>query len=516
MLKDYPLQHIAHELINGFQYGFNICYSGIREYQKSKNMKSAQTNSQQLQEKIDQEVKLGRVAGPFKNIPMSNIKCSPIGIVPKKQGGWRMICNLSAPEGNSVNDFIDPDLCTVHYTSFDSTVRMIKELGKGALLGKKDISSAFRLLPIRPEDFSLLGFYFNNYYFDKCLPFGCSIACATFEKFATALHWIVQDRANIDTLVHYLDDFLFAGPANTLVCKNLMQIFDITCETLGVPLSEEKTEGPTTCLTFLGLGINTITQTIFVPKDKVDALKAQLQNVASRRKITLKEMQSLVGSLAFISKAIPAGRAFCRRFYDSLSQGYKQHHYITISRALREDVDIWLEFLSDFNGTTVFPDIHWSDKDTIHISSDSSGSLGCGVIFGTQWSYLQWPSEWSQHDCRDLTYLELVPVALAIYIWGHKLQGRKIILHIDNMAVVEIINQKTSKSPRVMSLLRPFLYKILKYNIQVRCEHVPGHSNSIADAISRFQWQKFRKLAPHADYYPCQVPLEFWNHLSRK
>lgn len=517
MLTNYPDQNTAHELLNGFEYGFNIHYSGTREFHVSKNMKSAETHADELQLKIYQEISLGRIAGPFYTRPMSNIRCSPIGLVPKKQGGWRMICNLSAPQGNSVNDFIDPSLCSVHYTSFDTTISMVQKLGPGALLGKKDITSAFRLLPIRPEDFSLLGFYFDNkYYIDKCLPFGCSIACATFEKFSTALHWIVENQSTHNTLVHYLDDFLFAGPANTCICQNLMGSFDTICKELGVPLSEEKTEGPSTYITFLGLGINTINQTIFIPKDKVDTLKSMIHNVYTRRKVTLKVMQSLVGSLAFVTKAIPAGRAFCRRFYDSLSQGYKKHHYITISKALRDDMEVWLKFLSEFNGTTLFPDMHWSNGDTLHISSDSSGSFGCGVIFGSHWAYLQWPLDWSSEDRRDLTYLELVPVALAIQIWGSKLQSKKIIMHIDNIAVVQIINQKTSKSSRVMSLLRPLLLQLLRFNIQIRCVHIPGPSNTIADAISRFQWQKFRNLAPYADYYPCQIPSEFWNHLKRK
>lgn len=133
---------------------------------------------------------------------------------------------------------------------------MFQKLGPGALLGKKDISSAFRLLPIRPEDFSLLGFYFgNNNYIDKCLPFGCSIACATFEKFSTVLHWIVENQSKHNTSVHHLYDFLFAGPANTHICQTLMESFDAICKELGVPLSEEKTEGPSTYITFLGLGI---------------------------------------------------------------------------------------------------------------------------------------------------------------------------------------------------------------------------------------------------------------------
>lgn len=85
-----------------------------------------------------------------------------------------MICNLSAPQGQSVNDFINPEQCSVLYASFDGTTAMISKLGRGALLGKKDIPNAFRLVPICPEEFPLLIFHFkNNFYIDKCLPFGC-------------------------------------------------------------------------------------------------------------------------------------------------------------------------------------------------------------------------------------------------------------------------------------------------------------------------------------------------------
>ena len=36
--------------------------------------------------------------------------------------------------------------------------------------------------------------------------------------------------------------------------------------------------------------------------------------------------------------------------------------------------------------------------------------------------------------------------------------------------------------------------------------HVPGKSNAIADAISRFEFQRFRQLAPYASPTATQVP----------
>lgn len=51
---------------------------------------------------------------------------------------------------------------------------MVANLGKGAEIAKIDIRKAFRLLPISPADFDLLGITFEGkFYIDKNLPFGC-------------------------------------------------------------------------------------------------------------------------------------------------------------------------------------------------------------------------------------------------------------------------------------------------------------------------------------------------------
>ena len=68
------------------------------------------------------------------------------------------------------------------FAKFDAAVKMVQRLGNGALLDKADIKSAFKLITISQDDFRILGFRFDSqYYFDKSLPFGCSISCATFE-----------------------------------------------------------------------------------------------------------------------------------------------------------------------------------------------------------------------------------------------------------------------------------------------------------------------------------------------
>lgn len=120
-----------------------------------------------------------------------------------KGGWWRLITNLSAPIGNSVNDFIDTALCSVSYASFDDAITKISSLGKATLLCKMDLSSAFRQLPIHPSDFCLLGMCIQGkFYIDKCTPFGCSIACSTLEKFSSFLHRALPNKRTMGHNTH--------------------------------------------------------------------------------------------------------------------------------------------------------------------------------------------------------------------------------------------------------------------------------------------------------------------------
>ena len=273
-LKGYSVSE-SKFLLNGFENGFSLMYDGPHEPSDSKNLKSALCHSSVVQEKIDKEVKLGRVDGPFKGRPLPSLRVSPIGLVPKKsdQKDFRLIHHLSYPKGQSLNDYIDPAKCSVQYTSFDTAVHMVQDLGPKCELFKMDIKSAFRLLPVHPADFDQLGFTFDDlYYFDKCLPFGCSISCNLFNRFADFLAFVVKRKAQNNNLMHYLDDFLGGGKQNSGKCKELMTFFSQTMQQLGVPIADEKTEGPATVLTFLGLDLDTEEMVVRLPTRKVQEI----------------------------------------------------------------------------------------------------------------------------------------------------------------------------------------------------------------------------------------------------
>ena len=85
---------------------------------------------------ISSETREGRMLGPFPPGCIEGLQINRMGMVPKGHtpGRWRLITDLSYPEGNNVNDGIKSELCSLKYTSVDRVARATQQLGKGALL----------------------------------------------------------------------------------------------------------------------------------------------------------------------------------------------------------------------------------------------------------------------------------------------------------------------------------------------------------------------------------------------
>ena len=121
-------------------------------------MKSMKDNEVVVEEYIQGEREAGRLLGPLQKVSFPDVHINPVGLIPKSEPGkYRMIVDLSAPKGGSVNDGVDRDSCSLSYLSMDTVAARVRELGRGALLVKFDIKSAYRNVPVHPDDRWLLG-----------------------------------------------------------------------------------------------------------------------------------------------------------------------------------------------------------------------------------------------------------------------------------------------------------------------------------------------------------------------
>ena len=86
----------------------------------------------------------------------------------KEPNAFRLIHDLSYPQGNSINECIPKDFTAVSYETLDHVISLLKQFGRGALVGKTDIEDAFRIIPIHPFCYHLFGFTWNsNFFYDS-------------------------------------------------------------------------------------------------------------------------------------------------------------------------------------------------------------------------------------------------------------------------------------------------------------------------------------------------------------
>ncbi|KAM4675851.1 uncharacterized protein O3C94_008463 [Discoglossus pictus] len=282
-------------------------------------------------------------------------------------------------------------------------------------MAKVDIESAFRLLPVHPQSHRFLGCFVDGQYFvDLCLPMECSFSCSYFEAFSTFLLWVAHTESGCQGITHYLNDFLFVGPAGLATCDFILRTFSRICQDFGVKLAENKTEEPTTDLTFLGIWINSDKMECSLPMEKVFDLSAELAALEGARRVSLRWMQSILGKLNFAGSIVPIGRIFSRRMSLATAGISQPHHFIKVSGAMREDALVWTAFLRNFNGSTLIQPSRVTNGQ-LDLYAGSS-AVGMGAYFGGAWCAESWVKGRLTED----------PTVL-VHLWGRGFRNRQVL-----------------------------------------------------------------------------------------
>ena len=137
-------QYISTGIRHGFRIGFNrestVPMSTIR------NMPSTLHHPQPVREYLATELQARRIVGVGKEV--QGLVVSRFGLIPKRdqKDKWRLIQDLSHPDGRSINDGIDRDLCSLTYVTVDMAMDQIRKLGRGTLMAKVDVKHAYQFI----------------------------------------------------------------------------------------------------------------------------------------------------------------------------------------------------------------------------------------------------------------------------------------------------------------------------------------------------------------------------------
>ena len=466
------------DLIN---YGFPLDFDRNSILQPTyENHTSANQYRDQIDEYLAEELSHGAIYGPFKQLPFP-VHISPLMTRPKQNTDKRRtIMDLSWPKGASVNTSIHKfkyldTYFSLSYPSIDHIVQEIKKLGPGSLLYKVDISRAFRHLRIDPGDIDLLGILHRDLFLDGSLPFGFRLGSGFFERCSDAIRFIMKQH-NHNALLNYIDDLIYIGLPSKIhqSYKFLLSLL----QDLGLEVSDSKLVPPSTCVTCLGIQVDTVNKTLSIPQEKLQEIKTVCKAWTHKKVVTKQQYQSLLGSLLYITKCIKPARIFLNRMLQVLRAHHNSHRF-TLQSEFFQDLCWFNTFLDQYNGVTYFD--NRTPQYVVHLDASLSGM---GATFANMVYTLPIPCQFRH---LHITQLEMLNVVVALKVWASAWADKVIDIKCDNLAVVEVLTSGKTKDTFLATCARNVWLICAIFNIHIRVTHIPGKMNNIADLLSRWQ-----------------------------
>ena len=142
------------------------------------------------------------------------------------------------------------------------------------------------------------------------------------------------------------------------------------------------------------------------------------------------------------------------------------------------------------NGKTKFPGSTWLHPDSL-FHTDAC-LTGVGGYMNGYFFHHKIPEE-VQKRAQTSNQTEIYGILIAIKAWRKMLANKNILVYCDNTTSVTILGTGRSQCDFAQDCLREIRYWSALHEIRIRGVHLPGKTNTIADALSR--WHKDEKFA---------------------
>ena len=322
---------------------------------------------------------------------------------------------------------------------------------------------------------------------DVRLPFGASASVGIFHRLSQAVRRGMC-RAGFTNCVAYLDDFVVACPTEAECRAAFSFLFSLLRE-LGFAINYSKLVAPTTCLTFLGIQVDSKTGVISLPEEKLQAFRRDLDHAASQTRIRRSILSSIIGRLSWLCVVARAGRCFLRPLIEICNNLKHPRHRVAVRGALQEWLWWWQSTAVLVNHRYLWYPIHKQAA----LELDACAAGGAAVVhLPGQAKARAWYWNWQADLDGSLQHLHINDKeALAALLGLEQLlthpmiSGARITVYCDSSAAVGMLNRAVSRNSLVMQQMRVVVAQCIRLDVVFQAFHVSGAFNTTADALSR-------------------------------
>ena len=442
------------------------------------NHTSANDHVTEVEKYLHTELQYKALLGPFSEPPFP-IHVSPLMTRPKSDSAkrrtiadfsWSKHCSVNA--GVSKHMYLDTYF-KLQYPSVDHITDALIHLGPGAMLYKFDISRAFRHLRIDPGDIDLLGLKHKDFFLDVTLPFGFHHGSTFFTRCSDAIRHIMRQHG-FPGLWTYIDDLIYTGLPSKIHQSYTFLLHLL--QQLGLDFSMEKLVSPTTSAICLGILVNTETRTISIPQTKLQDIKKLCLSWHNKKACTKNQLQSLLGSLLYITKCVRPAHFFLNRMLLLLRNNHNST-CMCLTTDFYKDLRWFNTFLQSHNGVTYYDTRKVTGTIYLEASLTAMGGVYQNMVYT-----LPIPANYNNYN---INHLKMINIMVSLKIWGTLWSNRKININCNNLPVVDVLKIGRARDDILAASARNIWLLTSIFNIQLQVSHIQGSKNTTADLLSR-------------------------------
>ena len=389
---------------------------------------------------------------------------------------------------------------------------------------------------VRQQFFKWMGKYFA----ELCLTFGGSSSVGLFDRLAKVFRFIATQLSKIlpKHVRQIIDDVVGCGTKEEVLdFYGKYREVALDCGVLLVPEDDPKKafaasqEGEV-----FGVTYNTKEFTWWLREDKQAIIIDMLCSLEKTSEHKLRFLKRIVGKLIHYRLMVPNGKFYLGQLIQVSKSipGEDLEKVVKMTDWARAEAWYWRNVMAYCGHRTRLPDPSYCLPPwTLRAHTDAAGGstvhlgYGAGAVLGEQWwCYLPWGdkingshlhSDGKRLGCK-MSVLELLGPLMVLSAGVELVRGRSLVIPVDNQGSVSIYKKGWCSGCSLATTLALAISEVaasIDCKLEIvkirRCSNGPS---SAADAVSKAEWSRFRKLMPGATPGPAVVPraLARWVH----
>ena len=421
------------------------------------------------------------------------------------------------PTDTSINTVIDSKKFQCAWGSFSECYLLVADAPEGTQAAVFDVDAAFRNIPTHPSARPFMAIMIKGLiHLDHVLNFGASPSPGIFGRVADALVRIFLHRG-IEAVIKWVDDFIFLRYPLRRLTDDIYEfsysaklVWDIADE-LGWPWAPAKFVDFATSFNYIGFWWDLDAKVVELPEEKKKKYLERISTWTYRSAHTLKEAETVIGTLNHVCLVVPEGRSRLVSLY-KFRGGFKSSHASEVrhklSASTADDISWWkTRFQDKFLGIKI---LRPPEPLPNEVYVDASTSWGIGLVIDGRWLAWQLKEGWKSEG-REIGWAEMAAVELAIRtLISGKFSNCHIIVRSDNQGVVGALKAGRSRGTQQNLVLREIVKLIQDHNLWVSTTWIPTLKNP-ADHPSRGIFLGRDSLYP----FPPRLPHHLSNHVHK-